>query len=189
MEPAVQTSAPRSERGWVAEWSCSGLQSRVRRFDSDPSLHFTLRRALSGQSRCHDGAPVRAIPALSRRPGCAIHRRALTVGLWKPARIAPRRLFGRESGTLPCGAATPYDARVDGPPEIRAVLKQSFGKIAVERTKNTNWGCRRAKSPASWVLPSRHSTARKRTRHETSFFKEAACRCGWPHAFRLYSRK
>ncbi len=27
-------------RGWVAEWLCSGLQSRVRRFDSDPSLHF-----------------------------------------------------------------------------------------------------------------------------------------------------
>ena len=26
--------------GWVAEWSCSGLQSRVRRFDSDPSLHI-----------------------------------------------------------------------------------------------------------------------------------------------------
>jgi hypothetical protein len=24
--------------GWVAEWSCSGLQSRGRRFDSDPSL-------------------------------------------------------------------------------------------------------------------------------------------------------
>ncbi len=29
-----------THRGWVAEWSCSGLQSRVRRFDSDPSLHF-----------------------------------------------------------------------------------------------------------------------------------------------------
>ena len=26
--------------GWVAEWSCSGLQSRGRRFDSDPSLQF-----------------------------------------------------------------------------------------------------------------------------------------------------
>ena len=26
--------------GLVAEWSCSGLQSRVRRFDSDPGLHF-----------------------------------------------------------------------------------------------------------------------------------------------------
>ena len=27
-----------SEFGWVAEWLCSGLQSRGRRFDSDPSL-------------------------------------------------------------------------------------------------------------------------------------------------------
>ena len=27
-----------SSRGGVAEWSCSGLQSRVRRFDSDPRL-------------------------------------------------------------------------------------------------------------------------------------------------------
>lgn len=26
-------------KGWVAEWSCSGLQLRVRRFDSDLSLH------------------------------------------------------------------------------------------------------------------------------------------------------
>jgi hypothetical protein len=30
---------PRRESfGWVAEWLCSGLQSRGRRFDSDPSL-------------------------------------------------------------------------------------------------------------------------------------------------------
>ena len=27
-------------KGWVAEWLCSGLQLRVRRFDSDPSLHL-----------------------------------------------------------------------------------------------------------------------------------------------------
>ena len=26
--------------GKVAEWLCSGLQSRERRFDSDPCLHF-----------------------------------------------------------------------------------------------------------------------------------------------------
>lgn len=26
--------------GWVAEWLCSGLQSRGRRFDSDPSLNL-----------------------------------------------------------------------------------------------------------------------------------------------------
>ncbi len=29
-----------SSEGSVAEWLCSGLQLRVRRFDSDPSLHF-----------------------------------------------------------------------------------------------------------------------------------------------------
>ena len=28
--------------GWVAEWSCNGLQSRLRRFDSGPSLHPRL---------------------------------------------------------------------------------------------------------------------------------------------------
>ena len=28
--------------GWVAEWLCSGLQSRGRRFDSDPSLHYLV---------------------------------------------------------------------------------------------------------------------------------------------------
>ncbi len=27
-----------STTGWMAEWLCSGLQSRVRRFDSGPSL-------------------------------------------------------------------------------------------------------------------------------------------------------
>jgi hypothetical protein len=29
-----------AQHGGVAEWSCSGLQSRVRRFDSDPRLHL-----------------------------------------------------------------------------------------------------------------------------------------------------
>ena len=36
--------------GQVAEWSCSGLQSRVRRFDSDPGLHsIFLRSSVSAQ--------------------------------------------------------------------------------------------------------------------------------------------
>ncbi len=30
--------------GLVAEWSCSGLQIRVRRFDSDPSLQVNLQQ-------------------------------------------------------------------------------------------------------------------------------------------------
>ncbi len=33
--------------GWVAEWLCSGLQSRVRRFDSDPSLPPNRKRLTS----------------------------------------------------------------------------------------------------------------------------------------------
>jgi hypothetical protein len=32
------------EIGWVAEWSCSGLQSRVRRFDSGPSLQLESKK-------------------------------------------------------------------------------------------------------------------------------------------------
>ena len=31
-------------RGWVAEWLCSGLQHRLRRFNSDPSLHHPVRK-------------------------------------------------------------------------------------------------------------------------------------------------
>ena len=46
--PRIPTSGPYPWRkmrlpnfnGGVAEWSCSGLQSRVRRFDSDPRLHI-----------------------------------------------------------------------------------------------------------------------------------------------------
>jgi hypothetical protein len=34
--------------GGVAEWSCSGLQSRLRRFDSDPRLQFLRTPCLFG---------------------------------------------------------------------------------------------------------------------------------------------
>ena len=33
--------------GWVAEWLCSGLQSRGHRFDSVPSLHVFLKDLLT----------------------------------------------------------------------------------------------------------------------------------------------
>ena len=32
--------------GWMAEWSCSGLQLRERRFDSDPRLHICFARMM-----------------------------------------------------------------------------------------------------------------------------------------------
>ena len=45
--------------GGVAEWSCSGLQSRVRRFDSDPRLQYLqdpwMGAAVSRLSVCPDG--------------------------------------------------------------------------------------------------------------------------------------
>jgi hypothetical protein len=36
--PVSRSKSP--NQGSVAEWSCSGLQIRQRRFDSDPSLHY-----------------------------------------------------------------------------------------------------------------------------------------------------
>ncbi len=58
--------------GWMAEWLCSGLQSRLRRFDSGFSLHtkrgiipmFTLARVVELvdtrdlKSLASDGVPV-----------------------------------------------------------------------------------------------------------------------------------
>ncbi len=44
--------------GLVAEWSCSGLQIRVRRFDSDPGLHVVpadaARAAAAHDPRARD---------------------------------------------------------------------------------------------------------------------------------------
>ena len=36
----LRASRKLSPQGSVAEWLCSGLQIRLRRFDSDPSLHY-----------------------------------------------------------------------------------------------------------------------------------------------------
>ena len=38
--PAPNCRMFKSFKGWMAEWLCSGLQLRVRRFDSDSSLQF-----------------------------------------------------------------------------------------------------------------------------------------------------
>lgn len=38
----VSRSIENLSPGGVAEWSCSGLQSRLRRFDSDPRLHQSI---------------------------------------------------------------------------------------------------------------------------------------------------
>ena len=52
--------------GLVAEWSCSGLQSRVRRFDSDPGLHVSRD---ASRCRVRDRQPPRG----GGRSGRCIH--------------------------------------------------------------------------------------------------------------------
>ena len=49
----------------MAEWLCSGLQLRVRRFDSDPSLHFFMARPGGGIGR-HWGLKI---PCSKERAG------------------------------------------------------------------------------------------------------------------------
>ena len=58
----------------MAEWSCSGLQSRLRRFDSDPSLHKPLRTSGNpapfvqvARRRADAGASIRDHSAVARR--------------------------------------------------------------------------------------------------------------------------
>ena len=53
----------------MAEWLCSGLQSRGRRFDSDPSLHFSSRARVAElvdaadlKSAVRKDVPVRVRP-------------------------------------------------------------------------------------------------------------------------------
>ena len=55
--------------GWVAEWLCSGLQSRGRRFDSGPSLqYYALRHDKSFAQRICPGGEI------GRRKGLKIPR-------------------------------------------------------------------------------------------------------------------
>jgi len=55
----------------VAEWSCSGLQSRLRRFDSDPSLQLGASEAVrrSGQTTPRAEIPPGSDRAAARPPG------------------------------------------------------------------------------------------------------------------------
>ena len=51
LRSASRSCQNRFTDGQVAEWSCSGLQSRVRRFDSDPGLHPIASRTCEMTAR------------------------------------------------------------------------------------------------------------------------------------------
>ena len=55
--------------GWVAEWSCSGLQLRVRRFDSDPSLQSFFATGLREKLTRIYHAEYADVAELGRRNG------------------------------------------------------------------------------------------------------------------------
>ena len=63
-QAVILSIAVAASSGQVAEWSCSGLQSRVRRFDPDPGLHCYCGDWMSGL-RQSGFPPVNSITALS----------------------------------------------------------------------------------------------------------------------------
>ena len=67
------------KQGQVAEWLCSGLQSRVRRFNSDPGLHNNPQAYRIRPPPCPGGE-------IGRRSGLKIRRLATVV----PVQIRPR---------------------------------------------------------------------------------------------------
>jgi hypothetical protein len=60
--------------GWVAEWLCSGLQLRVRRFDSDPSLqvcsHAWFQVALAETPELGCDSHIRSAPGCLASASC-----------------------------------------------------------------------------------------------------------------------
>ena len=111
-QAVILSIADAASSGQVAEWSCSGLQSRVRRFDPDPGLHCCCGDWMSGL-RQSGFPPVNSITALSistvwlapwwrqatSRCGRPVHDSG-RICRWQPGRNAssetgahPRRVF------------------------------------------------------------------------------------------------
>ena len=86
--------------GQVAEWLCSGLQSRVRRFDSDLSLHiYSKKTSRIAESPRKPGCPAAALATHLPVPGPdAVRTRRLAGGDWArnvlPTSLAERFYTG-----------------------------------------------------------------------------------------------
>ena len=102
--------------GGVAEWSCSGLQSRLRRFDSDPRLHILKSpgrlpapRAASEAGLAHSASVMTRVERRSMEtpynaassPDGEIGRHK---GLKIPRRVIPPCRFESGSGHQRAGA-------------------------------------------------------------------------------------
>ena len=68
-------------KGAVAEWLCSGLQLRVRRFDSDPRLQLLTRTVTARVAKLVDATDLKSVDLWScgfkSRPGHQLFPSAL----------------------------------------------------------------------------------------------------------------
>ena len=106
----VKPDRRRTPQGGVAEWSCSGLQSRVRRFDSDPRLQFCCPGGVIGsrwglkipwpQGRAGStpapgtNALERAVLSYSGATGGKEGETARTAPIYWGPTTSPRRMLG-----------------------------------------------------------------------------------------------
>ena len=120
----------------MAEWSCSGLQSRVRRFDSDPSLH-SPRSNPRKINEVHPNVALRVITggAWERHGARRRSRTERSGSRLSPA--APRGRTPRSVSRRPRPAA-PAPART--PP--RAPHRRDPGGLRVRRPRRSRAGAR-----------------------------------------------
>ena len=117
------------ENGAVAEWSCWRLQLVLRRFDSDPRLHFHTQQITSSRS------PIPTLKNASLCPGGGIGRhRGLKIP--RPLSVVPVQVRPR----APYNPPRPYNPpskskQVQNPP--KTPYKSAFCKISSPKKSNS----------------------------------------------------
>ena len=137
---SLHVAAPSGRRaatvtGLVAEWSCSGLQSRVRRFDSDPGLQSRCRSVPEnppGAGFFVSGRPIRSSPFRSN-PGHA----------WR----------GDENRTKPGVYVNNPDAYINGLLIAATTMREATGRVVARASASLSAtaarSCRRFAAKAS----------------------------------------
>ncbi len=116
----------------MAEWLCSGLQLRVRRFDSDPSLHFSCHARVAELVDAADlkSADRKIVPVRVRLWAPSMSERNSTLRLWQrlSSKPAGKWLFSR----LVCFKA-PYFASIR--PRFQT-LRPGYSVVTVKKRRS-----------------------------------------------------
>ena len=128
----------------MAEWSCSGLQSRVRRFNSDPGLH-PRASFRPGAPFGHTGPRARVAKLVDARDLKSLGRKAMSVR-FRPRAPLETRDFGASpkrgttrilTGLRPSRSDPPEPERIDPLP------------VRIHRDKLRRSRCRRVTRPST----------------------------------------